>query len=111
MNTGIRYGLDPKILASRFAVVARILTDIVVDVINVSSGMSWNSIHMNPVAGAIPPTPYNRANYDFKGGFPIELCKGVNDIAVSLHKQVGAKSVLGPVVEEVLARAGRASSN
>lgn len=60
---------------------------------------------MNPVAGATPHSPYNRANYGFRGGFPVELCKGVNDIAVALHDQVGAKSVLGPVVKGVLDKA------
>lgn len=60
---------------------------------------------MNPVAGATPHSQYNRANYGFQGGFPVELCKGVNDIAVALHKQVGAKSVLGPVVQRILAKA------
>ena len=66
--------------------------------------MSWNSIHMNPVAGATPVSPFNRANFDFQGGFPIEMCKGVNDLSVALAKQVGAKSVLGPIVQEVLRR-------
>ncbi|KIW10289.1 hypothetical protein PV08_11251 [Exophiala spinifera] len=87
MNTGIKYGLDPKVLT---------------DVINVSSGMCWNSLHMNPVKGVQPDSPSSR---DFEGGFKTELAKGVMDMTVQLMDDVGAKHVMGPIVTDVYARA------
>jgi len=87
MNTGVRYGLDPKVLA---------------DAINVGSGMSWNSLHMNPVKGVQPGSSASR---DFKGGFLTELAKGVMDMTVALMDDVGAKHVMGTVVTDVYARA------
>lgn len=72
MNLGIRYGLDPKVLAS---------------VINVSTGRSYNSIDQNPVKGI---SANSSANRDFEGGFSIELCKGVLHMAIDLGKEVGA---------------------
>lgn len=80
MNVGLRYGLDPKILAN---------------VINVSTGMNYNSSAQNPVKGV---TPTSAASKDFEGGFSIELCKGVVEMAVELGKQVGAKSLLSDIV-------------
>lgn len=80
MNMGIRYGLDPKVLAG---------------VINVSSGKNYNSLDQNPVKGV---TATAAAATDFEGGFSMELCKGVVDMAVELGKDVGAKSVLAEVV-------------
>ncbi|KAK5624341.1 hypothetical protein RRF57_000057 [Xylaria bambusicola] len=76
MNMGIKYGLDPKKLA---------------DVINVSSGRCYNSLDQNPVKGV---TPGAASEKDFVGGFSVELCKGVLDMAVALGEQVGAKSIL-----------------
>ncbi|KAK5418848.1 hypothetical protein LTR06_002599 [Exophiala xenobiotica] len=87
MNTGLKYGLDPKVLA---------------DVINVSSGMCWNSLHMNPVKGVQPGSSAER---DFEGGFKTELAKGVMDMTVQLMDDVGAKHVMGNVVTDVYARA------
>ncbi|KIW50439.1 hypothetical protein PV05_12026 [Exophiala xenobiotica] len=87
MNTGIKYGLDPKVLA---------------DVINVSSGMCWNSLHMNPVKGVQAGSSAAR---DFEGGFKTELAKGVMDMTVQLMDDVGAKHVMGNVVTDVYARA------
>ncbi len=76
MNMGVKYGLDPKKLA---------------DVINVSSGRCYNSLDQNPVKGV---TPGAASEKDFVGGFSVELCKGVLDMAVALGQQVGAQSVL-----------------
>ncbi|KAI1369442.1 NAD binding domain of 6-phosphogluconate dehydrogenase-domain-containing protein [Xylaria arbuscula] len=76
MNMGVKYGLDPKKLA---------------DVINVSSGKCYNSLDQNPVKGV---TPGAASEKDFVGGFSVELCKGVLDMAVALGEQVGAKSIL-----------------
>ncbi|GAW14360.1 hypothetical protein ANO14919_037620 [Xylariales sp. No.14919] len=76
MNMGVKYGLDPKKLA---------------DVINTSSGRCYNSLDQNPVKGV---TPGAASEKDFVGGFSVELCKGVLDMAVALGEQVGARSVL-----------------
>ncbi|KAI1352894.1 3-hydroxyisobutyrate dehydrogenase, variant [Xylaria sp. FL0043] len=76
MNMGVKYGLDPKKLA---------------DVINVSSGRCYNSLDQNPVKGV---TPTAASAKDFEGGFSVELCKGVLDMAVALGEQVGAKTIL-----------------
>ena len=83
MNMGVRYGLDPKVLAS---------------VINVSSGKCYNSLDQNPVKGV---TPSAAASKDFEGGFSMELCKGVIDMAVDLQREVGAKSVLADTVQRM----------
>ncbi|KAF7189251.1 3-hydroxyisobutyrate dehydrogenase, mitochondrial [Pseudocercospora fuligena] len=87
MNTGLKYGLDPKVLN---------------DVINASSGCCWNSLHMNPVKGVQPDSSASR---DFKGGFKVELAKGVTDMAVQLMEQVSAKHVFGDVMKDIFARA------
>lgn len=87
MDTGIKFGLDPKVLAG---------------VLNVSSGSSWNSLHENPVEGV---TPGGAASRDFKGGFTLELAKGVNEMAMELQEQVGAVSVLAPAVKKLFAKA------
>lgn len=79
-NMGQKYGLDPKTLAS---------------VINVSTGMNYNSLFQNPVKGV---TATSAASKDFEGGFSIELCKGVVEMAVELGQQVGAKSLLSDIV-------------
>ena len=87
MNMGIRYGLDPTVLAG---------------VINVSSGKCYNSLDQNPVKGV---TPTAASAKDFEGGFSTELCKGVIDMAVDLGKEVGAKSVLSDVVRSTFQKA------
>lgn len=86
---GIRYGLDPKVLAG---------------VINVSSGKNYNSLDQNPVKRV---TATAAAAKDFEGGFSTELCKGVIDMAVDLGKEVGAKSVLAGVVQSTFEKACR----
>lgn len=73
MNLGIRYGLDPKVLAG---------------VINSSTGRSYNSIEQNPVKGI---SPNSSAERDFENGFSIELCKGVLHMAINLGERVGAR--------------------
>lgn len=70
--------------------------------INVSSGKCYNSLDQNPVKGV---TLTAAATKDFQGGFSTELCKGVVDMAISLGKQVGAKSVLAKVVQDTFAKA------
>lgn len=86
-NMGRLYGLNPKTLAS---------------VINVSTGRCYNSSAENPVKGV---TDTASTNKDFAGGFSIELCRGVVEMALQLGEQVGAKSVLRDVVLKTLAEA------
>ncbi|KAH7161899.1 NAD binding domain of 6-phosphogluconate dehydrogenase-domain-containing protein [Dactylonectria macrodidyma] len=87
MNMGRLYGLDPAVLAG---------------VINASTGMSRNSREQNPVKG-ISATA-SSAN-DFKGGFTTELCRGVLGMSIELSKQLNAKSVFAPAVQELFNQA------
>lgn len=77
MNMGVRYGLDPKILAG---------------IINVSSGRNYNCELMNPVRGVVEG---NIAEKDFQGGFSMELCLGVLRLGRELSQQLGVKSIFG----------------
>lgn len=83
-NMGRLYGLNPRTLAS---------------VINVSTGRCYNSSSENPVKGVTPTASVNK---DFHGGFSIELCRGVVEMALELGEQVGARSVLRDTVLKVL---------
>jgi 3-hydroxyisobutyrate dehydrogenase len=87
MNMGLKYGLDAKTLAA---------------VINSSSGRCYNSMEQNPVKGV---TPGAASEVDFKGGFSVELCKGVLDLAVALGDQVGAQLLLSDSVLRVYEKA------
>jgi 3-hydroxyisobutyrate/3-hydroxypropionate dehydrogenase len=73
-------GLEPKTLAS---------------VINSSTGRNYNSREQNPVKGV---TETAAAARDFEGGFSIELCTGIVEMAVELGKQGGARILLGETV-------------
>ena len=86
-NMGRLYGLDPKILAN---------------VINVSTGMNYNSSFQNPVKGVSSTAA---AAKDFEGGFSMELAIGVVEMAVELGKQIGAKSLLNDTVLDGLKEA------
>lgn len=77
MNMGVKYGLDPKILAG---------------VINVSSGRNYNCELMNPVKGVVQG---NIAEKGFEGGFSMELCTGVLKLGRQLGKDLGVKTVFG----------------
>ena len=87
MNAGMKYGLDPKTLS---------------DVINKSSGVSWNTLHHNPVKGVNPKAS---SSNDFKPGFTTELAAGVISDAYALMNQVDAKTILAPTVKGVFDRA------
>jgi 3-hydroxyisobutyrate dehydrogenase-like beta-hydroxyacid dehydrogenase len=87
MNMGLKYGLDAKTLAA---------------VINSSSGRCYNSQDQNPVKGVTPGAASER---DFVGGFSVELCKGVLDLAVALGDQVGAQLLLSNPVLRVYEKA------
>lgn len=81
-NIGIRGGLDPYKLN---------------EVLNASSGMSFNSSVNNPVPGL---TPGNPASKGYQGGFSLELCLGVLELAYRAATDVGAQTVLGkPMLE------------
>ncbi|KAG7409957.1 3-hydroxyisobutyrate dehydrogenase [Fusarium oxysporum f. sp. rapae] len=83
MNMGRLYGLDPVILASA---------------INSSTGMSRNSREQNPVKGV---SSVASSAKDFEGGFSTVLCHGVLQMAMQLSEQLGAKSLLAPVVQDM----------
>ena len=87
MNMGLKYGLDAKVLGA---------------VINSSSGRCYNSLEQNPVKGVTPGAASER---DFAGGFSVELCKGVLDLAVALGDQVGAQLLLSDSVLRVYEKA------
>jgi len=83
MNMGRLYGLDPVLLASA---------------INSSTGMSRNSREQNPVKGV---SSVASSAKDFEGGFSTVLCHGVLQMAMKLSEQLGAKSLLAPVVRDM----------
>ncbi|KAL7754946.1 hypothetical protein ACKLNR_014703 [Fusarium oxysporum f. sp. zingiberi] len=83
MNMGRLYGLDPLLFASA---------------INSSTGMSRNSREQNPVKGV---SSVASSAKDFEGGFSTELCRGVLHMAMELGEQLGAKSLLAPVVRDM----------
>ncbi|KAJ4171660.1 hypothetical protein NW754_013431 [Fusarium falciforme] len=83
MNMGRLYGLDPVLLAG---------------VINSSTGMSRNSREQNPVKGV---SSVASSATDFEGGFSTELCHGVLQMSMELSEQLGAKSMLAPVVRSM----------
>ena len=57
---------------------------------------------MNPVKGVLPNSSASR---DFQGGFKTELAQGVTRQMTKLMQEVGAKSVFGPVMDDIWARA------
>ncbi|KAK1570261.1 3-hydroxyisobutyrate dehydrogenase [Colletotrichum navitas] len=87
MNLGIRWGLDPKVLAG---------------VINVSTGKCWPSEVNNPVGGVVEGSPAGR---DYKGGFGIGLMRKDLGLAVVAAEEAGAKLELAGKATEVYAAA------
>ncbi|KAL4871281.1 hypothetical protein BDV12DRAFT_206809 [Aspergillus spectabilis] len=89
INMGIRAGLDAHKLN---------------DVLNASSGMSFNTKVNNPVPGL---TPGNPASNGFKPGFAIEMCLRVLELAFKAGEELGVKMVLGgPALEAYRVTAG-----
>lgn len=86
MNLGIKWGLDPKILAN---------------LINVSTGKCWPSEVNNPVKGVIDGSPASR---DYTGGFGIGLMKKDLKLAIQAAEEAGAKLELGDRAREVYER-------
>ncbi|KAH7150467.1 NAD binding domain of 6-phosphogluconate dehydrogenase-domain-containing protein [Dactylonectria estremocensis] len=76
MNLGIRWGLDPAVLAG---------------VINVSTGRCWPSEVNNPVAGVVETAPAGR---DYAGGFGIALMKKDLRLAMVAADEAGARMEL-----------------
>lgn len=83
MNLGVRWGLDPKVLAG---------------VINVSTGKCWPSEVNNPVPGVIDNAPAGR---DYKGGFGIGLMKKDLKLAIVAAQEAGARLELAAKAKEV----------
>lgn len=73
MNLGMRWGLDPKVLAG---------------VINVSTGKCWPSEVNNPVKGVVEKAPANR---DYAGGFGISLMRKDLKLAMVAAQEAGAR--------------------
>ena len=57
---------------------------------------------MNPVKGGLP---HSSASRDFKGGFKVELAQDVTRQMTKLMEEVRAKSVFGPVMDDIWSRA------
>ena len=83
MNLGIKWGLDPKVLAN---------------LINVSTGKCWPSEINNPVIGVVDGSPASRG---YSGGFGIGLMKKDLKLAIRAAEEAGAKLELGDRAREV----------
>lgn len=77
MNLGMRWGLDPKVLAG---------------VINVSTGRCWPSEVNNPVKGVVERAPASR---DYAGGFGISLMAKDLRLAIIAAEEADARLRLG----------------
>jgi 3-hydroxyisobutyrate dehydrogenase-like beta-hydroxyacid dehydrogenase len=71
MNLGIRWGLDPKVLAS---------------MINSSTGRCWPSEVNNPVPGVVETAPASRG---YEGGFGVSLMKKDLKLAIAAAEESG----------------------
>lgn len=83
MNLGVKWGLDPKVLAG---------------VINVSTGKCWPSEVNNPVPGVVETAPAGR---DYKGGFGIGLMKKDLKLAMIAAQEAGARLELAQKAKDV----------
>ncbi|KAH8795476.1 3-hydroxyisobutyrate dehydrogenase-like protein [Hyaloscypha finlandica] len=83
MNLGIKWGLDPKVLAS---------------LINISTGKCWPSEINNPVKGVVEGSPASR---DYSGGFGISLMKKDLGLAIQAASEAGARLELGDRAKQV----------
>lgn len=87
MNLGVRWGLNPKVLAN---------------VINVSTGKCWPSEVNNPVPGVVETAPASR---DYAGGFGIGLMRKDLKLAMLAAKEADAKLALADKAAEVYEKA------
>ncbi|KAI1266047.1 NAD binding domain of 6-phosphogluconate dehydrogenase-domain-containing protein [Xylariaceae sp. FL1019] len=83
MNLGIRWGLEPKVLAN---------------IINVSTGKCWPSEVNNPVKGVIEAAPASR---DYSGGFGISLMKKDLKLAIVAAEEADARLELAAKAREI----------
>ncbi|TLD12197.1 uncharacterized protein PgNI_03807 [Pyricularia grisea] len=83
MNLGIRWGLDPKVLAG---------------VINASTGRCWPSETNNPVPGVVDGAPAGR---DYAGGFGIALMRKDLGLAIKAAQEAGARLELADRAKEI----------
>jgi len=83
MNLGIRWGLDPKVLAS---------------MLNSSTGRCWASEINNPVPGVVEGAPASR---DYEGGFGVSLMKKDLKLAIAAAEEAGARLELSERAREV----------
>lgn len=83
MNLGMRWGLDPKVLAG---------------VINVSTGRCWPSEVNNPVKGVVEKAPASR---DYAGGFGISLMRKDLKLAMVAAQEAGARLELAESAREL----------
>lgn len=83
MNLGVKWGLDPKVLAN---------------VINVSTGKCWPSEVNNPVPGVVETSPASR---DYSGGFGIGLMRKDLRLAMLAAKEADAQLPLAEKASEV----------
>lgn len=83
MNLGIKWGLEPSLLA---------------DMINSSSGRCWASEVNNPVPGVLEQAP---ASKGYEGGFGIGLMKKDLRLAMEAASEAGAKLELADKAKEV----------
>ncbi|KAL1859455.1 hypothetical protein Daus18300_009600 [Diaporthe australafricana] len=83
MNLGMRWGLDPKVLAG---------------VINVSTGRCWPSEVNNPVRGVVEKAPAGR---DYAGGFGISLMRKDLKLAMVAAQEADARLELAESAREL----------
>ncbi|KAL3454305.1 6-phosphogluconate dehydrogenase [Aspergillus insuetus] len=79
MNLGMRWGLDPKVLA---------------DMINTSTGRCWPMEVNNPVPGVVDGAPASR---DYEGGFGVSLMHKDLRLALTAAKESGTPLALAEV--------------
>ncbi|KAM7188168.1 NAD binding domain of 6-phosphogluconate dehydrogenase domain containing protein [Naviculisporaceae sp. PSN 640] len=87
MNLGVRWGLDPKVLAN---------------VINLSTGKCWPSEVNNPVPGVVETAPASR---EYAGGFGIGLMRKDLKLAMLAANEADAKLALAEKAAEVYEKA------
>jgi 3-hydroxyisobutyrate dehydrogenase len=90
MNLGVKWGLDPKVLAG---------------VINASTGRCWPSEVNNPVKGVVEKAPASR---DYAGGFGISLMRKDLTLAMMAAEEAGARLELAKAAREVYEGAEKA---
>lgn len=83
MNLGIRYGLDPKVLAG---------------MVNTSTGRCWPMEINNPVPGVVETAP---ASHGYEGGFGIGLMNKDLRLALKAAEESGTPLDLGETARAV----------